>query len=78
MSEQTNVKQMSDGYYDQYYNYNSYNYTADYIIWGSIAGAVIIGVAMAFYFMIKRKQNRARRAQLSGKKITNIVKQMLS
>lgn len=77
MPEQTDLQRMADdnynSYYDPYYNYNSYNYAADFIIWGSISGAIIFGAATFFYFMIKRRRNRARRAQLTCKIITNIV-----
>lgn len=80
MPEQSNLQRMADdnynSYYDPYYDYR-YNYTTDYIIWGSIAGAIIIGAATFFHFMIKRRRNRARRAQLTSKNIKNIVRQIV-
>lgn len=77
MAEQTNLQRMADDNYNSYYEYSSYDYTLDYIIYGSIAGAFIIGVATCFHFMNKRRRNRERRAQLTGKKITYIVCRML-
>lgn len=74
MSEQANLQQVADnGYYDPYYDNYSYNFVDDYIIWVSLAGALIIGVGTFSYFMIKRRNNRARRAQLTGNKIKNMV-----
>lgn len=78
MLVQTNLQRLADdnynSYYDPYNVYdNSYSYTMDYIIYGSIAGAIIFGAALFFYFMIKRRRNRLRRAQLTSKNSTNIA-----
>lgn len=56
------------------YDFVEYVSNTVYIIWGCVAGGLLIALLVLVYICIRRKRNRDRRRQLTGENLTFIWK----